>query len=536
MKRTVLEYLEETAASYPDRYLYRDPERSYTFAETARIARAIGTRIGSLHVPGRPVAVFMEKSASMAAAILGILCGGCCYCPIDTAMPAERIRTILSVLDPAAVVTEQKFSRLAELPETACPVWEFEELCRTPEDPGLLADIREGCRDTDPLYVLFTSGSTGVPKGVTGCHRMIIEHILWLEDAFPYGPEDVLGNQVPFHFVISLHDIFVPLRFGCSTFILPQEYFSYPTRLVGCLNEEHVTSIFWVPSALTVLARLNGFDSQQPRFLRHVFFIGEVMPVRYINYWKQYLPDARYVNMYGSTETLICMFYELKRDFSDEEQLPIGRPCRDVTAVILDEDGKPIRPGDGRRGELCIGGGTLSLGYYKDPAKTEERFFSAGQEIPGAGRSCRTGDVASYDGDGERSYRTGDITPYDGDGERFYRTGDVASYDGDGEILYHGRMDLQIKRMGYRIELGEIEAAAAAIPEISECACVYQESRQTILMLYTSHEKLDPKQISGRLAARLPRYMMPGRYIYLDTMPRNANGKIDRRRLKETYA
>ncbi len=504
MKNSVLEFLEETAGSYPDRCVYSDPERTYTFSKALRTARAIGSRIGKLQASGRPVAVFMEKSASMAVAILGILYGGCCYCPIDTSMPEQRIRTILSVLDPAAAITEPGSRHLTERIAPACPVWDYDELSETPEDPKLLARIRSGCKETDPLYILFTSGSTGVPKGVMGCHRMIINNLCWLEKEFPYAPEDVLGSQVPFHFVISLHDIFVPLRFGCSTYIIPQDYFSSPARLVNCLNDNHVTSVFWVPSALTVVARLNGFDTQQPRFLRYIFFIGEVMPVKYLNYWRRYLPDVRYVNMYGSTETHVSLFFELVRDFKDHERLPIGHACGNVKALILDDNGRPVPPGEETAGELCIGGAALSLGYYKDQEKTEDRFISL--------------------------KLSSDVT------ERFYRTGDIASYAADGNIVYHGRKDFQIKRMGYRIELGEIEAAAALIPGINECVCVYNEERQMILLLYTAAEKLDSKMLSNGISARVPRYMMPNRYIRLEQMPRNANGKIDRRGLKEIYA
>lgn len=504
MKKSVLEFLEETAVSYPDRCVYSDPERTYTFAEAVRTAKAIGSRVGSLHTPGRPVAVFMEKSADMAVTILGVLYGGCCYCPIDISMPGERIRTILNVLDPAAVITKTDVRGLTERYALTCPVWDFDGLCGTPVDEKLLTHIRDGSCEMDPLYLLFTSGSTGIPKGVMGCHRMIINNLLWLERKFPYEPEDVLGSQVPFYFVISLHDLFVPLRFGCSTFLIPQEYFSSPARLVACLNERHVTSVFWVPSALTVVARLNGFDSQVPAFLKYIFFIGEVMPVKYLNYWRRHLPDARYVNMYGSTETHVSMFYELLRTYEDDEQLPLGQACANVTALILDEGGRCVPAGTKKEGELCIGGAALSLGYYKDPEKTRDRFVFL--------------ETASSEK------------------ERFYRTGDIASYDADGNLVYHGRKDFQIKRMGYRIELGEIEAAAAAIPQISECVCVYDEEKQMILMLYTSAQAIDSRTISKRISERIPRYMMPNRYIRLEQMPRNANGKADRRGLKETYA
>ncbi len=503
MKKNVLEYLEDTVRAYPDRCAYRDIAGQYTFAQVSRMSRAIGSFIGSHCAPGKPVAVFMEKSGAMIVSFLGILYGGCCYCPIDVAMPEERIRRVMDSLSPATVITCPDQQELADRLSLSCPVYDFEKLCGTPEDALLLGRIRSRALDTDPLYILYTSGSTGIPKGVVGCHRMIINNMEWLAEAYPYTPEDVLGSQVPLHFVISLHDIFTPLRFGCCTVIVPPELYSYPARLIECLNENRVSSIFWVPSAISVVAQLKGFEKQLPEYLRYIFFIGEVMPLKQLNYWRSRIPGARYVNMYGSTETHVSMYYEMDREYGDEERLPLGRPCRNIDALILDEEDRQVCPGDGRVGELCIRGAALSLGYYGDPEKTGERF------------PCNPL-VSAYP-------------------DRIYRTGDMASYDDGGQILYHGRKDFQIKRMGYRIELGEIETASSAVPQIRECACVYHEKKQMILFLYTSEEKLDTKLLSGGLSRRIPRYMMPNRYIYLETMPRNPNGKIDRKLLKEVY-
>lgn len=502
MVKNVLEYLEAAEGRVPDRPAYRDGESSYTFFETGRSARAVGTRLLRSGLEKRPVAVLMEKSASMAVAFLGIVYSGCFYCPLDVKMPKERLKTICGVLEPAAVITEPDFKELSDGLGLSCPVFLFDDLLREPENQALLFGVRSRAVDTDPLYILFTSGSTGVPKGVVMSHRVIINNMEWLEREFDFSEQDVMGNQVPFHFDVANHDLYCPLKFGCCTVLIPPDLFSAPARLVSYLNENRVTGIFWVPFALCVVSELDALKLEIPRVLRYIFFAGEVMPVKQLNYWRRYLPDAEYVNMYGSTETHVCTYYRLDREFGDDESLPIGRPCGNIDILVLDEDNRPVEPESGEVGELCIRGGAFALGYYGNPALTLERFVQNPLN-----------------------------TKYQ---ELIYRTGDMVSFRKDGALSYHSRRDFQVKRLGYRIELGEIEAAAGWLEGIERCACLYDSKKKTILLLY-SGEKLERKTIAGGLSERLPKYMMPGRYIHLEEMPLNGNGKIDRRRLKELY-
>jgi len=445
----------------------------------------------------------MEKSASMIVTFLGVVYGGCCYCPLDVSMPPDRIHTILSVMEPAAMITDRACAGLAESLGVSCPLLLFEDLEKGEPEEAVLARVQSRMTDTDPLYILFTSGSTGVPKGVVVSHRVVINNMEWLADAYDFGPEDVMGNQVPLYFDVSDHDVYCPLKFGCSTVIIPPEYFTFPAKLIPFLNEYGVTAIFWVPFALSVVANLRGLEVEVPRKLRYIFFAGEVMPLKQLNYWRRFVPDAVYANMYGPTETYVCTFYNLDREFGDDETLPIGRPCGNVDILVLDENDRLIEPGSDRKGELCVRGCTLASGYYHNPERTAERFVQ------------------------------NPLNPYYP--ELIYRTGDLVSYDGEGNLLYHDRMDCQIKRLGYRIELGEIEAAAGTVEGIADCACIYDHGKQMILFLYTG-EKLENREISRQLSKKIPRYMMPNRYLHLEEMPRNANGKIDRKRLKEQYA
>lgn len=226
------------------------------------------------------------------------------------------------------------------------------------------------------------------------------------------------------------------------------------------------------------------------------------MPVKQLNDWRRYLPKAEFVNMYGSTETHVCTYYRLTREFSDAETLPIGGPCENIGILILDDEDRQVTPGTEAVGELCIRGGAFALGYYGNERLTGERFTQNPLN---------------------RRYP-----------EMIYRTGDLVSFNERGELLYHNRRDYQVKRLGYRIELGEIEAAAGRIPGIVRCACLYDAKKKTILFLYSGNP-LERKVMVSCLSERLPKYMMPGRYIYLEEMPLNGNGKIDRRRLKELY-
>ena len=446
----------------------------------------------------------MEKSVDMITGFMGTVYAGGFYCPVDISMPERRILTIFSVLRPAVLLTrekeQEKAERLLEGLEqgTEVKLVLLEDALRTPEDPAVLQGIRRASVDSDPLYVLFTSGSTGVPKGVLVPHRVMINNMEWLEREYHFNENDVLGNQVPFYFDVSDHDIYCVLKFGCSMEIIPPEYFAFPARLVQFLNERRITAVFWVPFALSMAANLDAFRKEKPQYLRFIFFAGEVMPVKQLNYWRKHLPQAVYSNMYGPTETYVCTYYNLDREFADDEALPIGYPVSYADVMVLDENDRPVVPGDGRSGELCVRGCTLALGYYNSPEKTAERFVQNPLQNAWPETVCRTGDLVSY--------------------------------NDRGELVFLSRKDFQIKHLGYRIELGEIETAAGAMKNIDECACIYDNGRKQILLVY-SGKKMDRKEMLGALSEKLPKYMLPNRMIHMEELPRNANGKIDRKEL-----
>ena len=341
MAKNVLEFLEASEQRFPEKTAYMDSRGGITFGEFGRRARGLGSFLARKPLKGKPVAVFMDKSTDMIVGFMGAVYAGCFYCPVDITMPEERIRTIFSVLQPAAVLARNAdMERAAALTAGAAYETElvsYEEAVQYPENAPVLHSIRMRSVDSDPLYVLFTSGSTGVPKGVLVPHRVMIRNMDWIAEDYHFTDREVLANQVPFYFDVSDHDIYSVLKFGCSMVIVPPEYFAFPVKLVQFLNEYKVTAIFWVPFALCMAANLNAFKSEKPEYLRYIFFAGEVMPVKQLNYWRKYLPDALYSNMYGPTETYVCTYYNLDREFADDEsllQVPVQRRCPRLRVIV----------------------------------------------------------------------------------------------------------------------------------------------------------------------------------------------------------
>ena len=499
MERSLLTLLERAAARFPDKRAYADEKNAYTFAEMLDTAQRIGSALSRrFDTVKAPVAVYLEKSAHCVAAYFGVLCSGAFYCPIDAEMPLERIRLIMQVLRPRAVITTEALAENARAAAPEAEILRFDALAAADAEPERIAEMQRGVTENDPAYVLFTSGSTGIPKGVLLPHRVLIRYLAWLDETFDLGPDDVFGNQAPLYFDISTHDIYGAAYFGACMEIIPPHLFSFPVRLVEYLNERHVTTFLWVPSAMSIVARLKTFRAVRPLYLRAVMFAGEVLPRKQLDYWVENLPDAVYANLYGPTETFVCTGYVRRGDEPADEPLPIGKAIADSEALVLTEDGREALPGE--TGELCLRGSCLALGYYRDAKRTAESF------VPNP--------------------------LHDDYPDRIYRTGDLVTRDENGELLYVSRKDFQIKRMGYRIELGEIETAANAVDGVEECACVYLARRERITLYYEGRQ-LEEAALRLELERRLPKYMLPDRLVFLKALPRNANGKIDRPALNQ---
>ena len=282
--------------------------------------------------------------------------------------------------------------------------------------------------------------------------------------------------------------------------IIPRVYFSKPAMLMDYLSDSNVTVLIWAASAMCFVSIMNGFGHKIPEKVRKVMFSGEVLPIKHLNVWKNYLPNAEFVNLYGPTEiTCNCTYYVLpNKAYSEDEILPIGKPFPNEKVFLLDEENRLVTK-TGVQGEICVAGTALALGYYNDFERTNQSFVQNPLN-------------SSYH-------------------ERIYRTGDLGRYDEDGNLFYISRKDFQIKHLGHRIELGEIEAVTTAKSGVSRVCCLYDDEKKRILMFYTGErEKLD---LIKELRTALPPFMLPNSVVRLDDMPLNKNGKIDRNALKE---
>ncbi len=501
MITNVLDYLEITAEKNPNKAAFVDERETYTYSQLKLFGQAIGTVIGREAVFGKPIVVFLEKSVRTIASFMGILYSGNFYCPIDVDMPMERVKSILNVLESPYIITDEEHKDVISPFVTCERLLLFDEIIDEKVNEPLLANVREQVIDMDPMYVLFTSGSTGVPKGVVITHQSVIEYTEWVTKTFSITEMDSFGNQAPFYFDNSILDIYCGLKNGATVYIIPKICFGFPIKLLEYLNEKEITTIFFVPSALCTVAKLKALTKIELKTVKKVLFCGEVMPNKYLNIWRKYLPNALYANLYGPTEiTDVCTYYIVDREFADDESLPIGKTCQNTGMVILNE--KDERAELDEIGELCIRGRSLALGYYKNFEKSSEVFVQNPLN---------------------KEYR-----------ELIYRTGDLVKVNEFGEIIYMGRKDFQIKHMGHRIELGEIETAAANIVEIETCACIYDDIKSKIVFIYVGTQA-DTKDIKEELGKKIPEYMIPNVIIYLDMLPYNANGKIDRKKLKELY-
>ena len=501
MQRSILEYLEESGRQFPDKVLFADDKSEITYEEFIRQSRFLGAFLleRKKGAAGSPAAIIIDRSIGSLTGFIGVVYSGDFYVPIDPSLPDQRLRDIFETMTPRLVVTTQEDTR--PLPFTEAETVSLAELAGEAPDGALLDRVAEEVLDTDPLYCIFTSGSTGVPKGVLVSQRSVIDMAEQFTDAFRLGPENIYGNQAPFDFDVSVKDIFLAVKNGGTVEILEKPLFSMPKRLVERMEEREVNTVIWSVSAMKILSALRTFDVLVPGRLRLVMFSGEALPCKVLNDWASHLPEARFVNLYGPTEiTCNCTYYEIDRTFADTEAIPIGRPFRNTGILLLDGDEPVTEPG--RTGEICVTGTCLALGYYRNGERTAAAF-------------CQNPTRTAWP-------------------ERMYRTGDLGTWNDRGELLFLGRADSQVKHMGFRIELGELEIAASAVAGVTSACCLYDHGKEQLCLFYQGPERMD-RELLGALKKALPRFMVPTRIYYLEKLPENRTGKIDRAALRRTY-
>ncbi len=501
MERTILDHLERTARAYPDRIAFADENRELSFRELVHRTGAIGSAI--LDIPGfrrGVVAVLTGRTVESLEGCIGALYAGCCYVPVDNAMPIARMTDILEQMDPVALLYGEKDGKLIDKLPLSCPIMAICEAAETqPKDEALKA-VRETVLDVDPAYMLFTSGTTGKPKGILISHRGFMDFATWYGEITGVTAEDRLGNQAPFYFDTSVKDLSLTFVTGATTHILPKKCFLFPKLLIDALNEKQITTLSWSTAAFNLVANSGIFEKYVPRYLKRVFLGGEALYAKQLNIWRKAMPHLEFTNFYGPTEvTVDCTWYPIQREFAEGEPIPIGKACGNKEVFILTEEDRLAHVGE--PGEICVRGAGLAIGYLGDQEKTDAVFVQ------------------------------NPLNPMYPD--RIYRTGDIGSLTETGDILFLSRKDSQIKFMGYRIELGEIETALNNIPGIRTALCLFHKEQDKLLAIYEG--ELSGAEVAKALTGSLPKYMIPTDYHSCRSMPYLPNGKLDRNRLKEEY-
>lgn len=495
--RLVTDYLDNAVEKFPDKVAFVDEKRKMTFRELHDEAKRIAVSLIRDKVFKQPVAVFLDKQAECISSMMGVAYSGNFYTVLDVKMPLVRIEKILRTLQPAVIVTDSRHEDEVKRFFRG-KILLYEKVMKNRIDKSVVECAKSRIIDTDVLYILFTSGSTGNPKGVVLSHKAVVSYVEWGADTFKLGTDTIFGNQTPFYYVMSGFDIYQTIRNGCTMYIIPKMLFSFPMKLLEYMRECRINTVCWVPSVLCLIANFKALPEIHLEDLKMVIFGGEVMPMKQLNMWRREYPDVQFVHTYGQTEmSETCVYYIVDREFDDSELLPIGNRCAPMDIIVLNDDGKEA--GKEEVGELCGRGAFLAYGYYNEPEKTAEVF------VQNPLNSCYP--------------------------EIVYRTGDLVKYNERGELIFVSRKDFQIKHMGHRIELGEIEAAASVVEGIERSCCLYDTEKSRIILFYEGNAT--NTDIQKRMKEILPSHMIPHRTVRLEKIPLNLNGKINREKLKE---
>ncbi|ELU6580843.1 amino acid adenylation domain-containing protein [Campylobacter upsaliensis] len=489
------DFLQKSVKKFPQKMLFKEMGGvSITYKEFDDLSQKVATKL--LNTLAKepiqsPILIILPKSINTLISFFGVAKSGNFYTLLDEKMPLERIEKIIKVLKPKAFITSKSLNLKLDLPTLYTEDFESYE-----RDEEALIKARLRHIDTNLLYVFFTSGSTGLPKGVSISHKSVIDYAFWVSEEFELDENEIIANQAPLYFDNSILDIFPTIKEGGSVHLVPNSLFAFPLKVLEYLENEEVNTIFWVPSVLIYFANTQALEKFKLEKLKKVLFCGEIMPNKQLNYWRTHLPHTLFANLYGPTEiTDVCCFYKVDREFKDDELLPIGKACKNTELLVFDEN-KNFIDEAGKKGELYVRGTSLSLGYYNDIEKTKAAFIQNPLH---------------------HNYL-----------DLLYKTGDIVAYNEFGELLCYGRLDNQIKFKGHRIELGEIEAVLNSHEKIKNSACIFKDDK--LIAFYESEEELDLK---GFCKQKLPPYMIASSFVRVEKFALNANGKIDRKILSE---
>lgn len=491
MIRSVCDFLDNSAKKFTNKTAFIEGQKNITYLEFQNKALALASKILEFQIKKEPVLIILPKGIDALISFFGVARSGNFYSIIDEKMPRERVEKIIAKLRPRLIISAKSL-----FCEYGIPVIYADDFSGFAVNQTALNAVN--IIDTDLLYVLFTSGSTGEPKGVAITHKGVIDFIFWLKETFEVNEKEVLASQAPFIFDWSIFDVFGTIASGACLHIIPNALYAFPKKIIEYLEKNEITMVCWVPSVLVYFANTNVTTNLTLKSLKKVLFAGEIMPTKQLNMWQKALPDTLFANLFGPTEvTNICCYFIVNRKLRDDEVIPIGNACANTELLVFDENMKLISQDDiGVRGELCVRGTGISVGYYNDPEKTQNAFIQNPLQ---------------------NAYE-----------EKIYKTGDIVAFNEYGELVCYGRIDSQIKLNGHRIELGEIEAALSSHESIKRAACVFKNNE--ITAFYESQNEIE--NLKEFLGEKIQHYMIPRHYVHLEKFELNANGKIDRKILK----
>ncbi len=517
--------LTESAARHPDHEAIRFESRGLTYRELDRVTNQLARTLRSAGVRrGDRVGIWLHKSFASVISVFGIMKAGGVYVPLDPSAPIRRQAYICRNCEVRLILTSPSIlPTLSKICADDAPIQTVVVLDEKgsqapvdmPEDVRLIpwAEVQgeddtlpetEGLIDTDLAYILYTSGSTGDPKGVMVTHRTIFTFINWCHRTFGITKSDRITSHAPLHFDLSTFDIYVTIKAGGTVVVVPDNLSIFPSRLVELLQDEEITVTYLVPSVLTLMVNYGKLDKYRLDSLRLVLFAGEVFPIKYLRLLVEKVPHPSYFNLYGPTETNVCTYYQVKpSDLAPErtQPVPIGKACENLEVFAVNEDHELVR-GPGQEGELWVRGSGVAAGYWGDPEKTADSF------VPNPFKEHFH----------EMVYRTGDIVTLDDDGSNW---------------IFLGRRDGMVKSRGYRIELGEIEAALYSHDQVKEAAAVAVPdeilgNRINAYIVPQSGGELTIQELESHCLRIIPRYMVPNKFDFWQRLPRTSNGKVDR--------
>lgn len=494
MLTNMLEYLERTAARVPERVAFYDEQEKLTFSMLRDQAQRIGTAMICASSDRSPVALLLDgRSIHTIPAMYGALYAGRAYAPLDIAMPPQRLAQMLALLAPGIILADEKGMRALEAAGEICvPVLSFADAVCSVADLMLLDKIRAKTSMYDPMSILYTSGSTGIPKGSV---QTQFSYLHWTEatiEMYGFDEHVIFGNQSPFFYANSIIDIFPPVALGATVYLLPSGILTFPGRLLECLNHHRVTELTMTPSSFIGVVNAGVLKCGCLPHLRYGIMSGESMPWQPLEEWMRAAANAEWYHFYGSTEMFSVAVGKVEDKPKEGERLSVGRPFSEVHIVFVDENGDEVP--DGESGEMLVSSPWIAAGYHRDTVRTES------------------------------SWATDPLSR--GWYERFYRAGDLGYLRSDGHLVVLGRRDTQVKHMGYRMELGEVDAALRAIPGWQDGCVLFQKETGKIWCFYTGG--LSEKELRNALKAKLARYMLPDVFHHLEEIPHTATHKLDR--------